>query len=191
MFGLCGWGAWGMIYLGMRDSILIFEREFAAYRGLATRAAAQLTFGQLRTPIDHEVNSIAVMMKHIAGNLRSRWTDVLTTDGEKPWRRRDEEFIDTFESYDALMECWGLGWAALETQLGILTNADLATTVRIRGEPHSLLAALVRSLAHTAYHCGQIVESARVLTSASGGTWTVLTIPRGGSAAFNAGKGMI
>ncbi len=162
-----------------------FAAEFRRYRIMAERAAGQLTWPQLRQSLDPEVNSIAVVMKHVAGNLRSRWTDAFTSDGEKPWRNRDSEFVDDFADRAALEAWWGAGWAPVESLLASCTDADLGRGLTIRGEPHTLALALTRSLSHTAYHCGQIVQMARVFASRSGAAWETLTIPRGGSGAFN------
>ncbi len=167
-----------------------FAGEFARARRMAEQAASQLSWDQLRTPLDPETNSIAVIMKHLAGNLRSRWTDALTTDGEKPWRNRDSEFIDDFSDRPALDACWTEGWAVLDSALAGFTDADLERTVLVRAEPHSLALALTRSSCHAAYHAGQIVQAARVLASRAGADWNTLTIPRGGSAEFNANMGM-
>lgn len=162
-----------------------YVAEFRRYRGLAEGAVAQLSWDQLRTPLDPEVNSIAVIMKHVGGNLRSRWTDALTTDGEKPWRNRDTEFVDEFRDRDELMTLWNAGWTVVEGTLAAFTDADLPRELKIRGEPHTLALGLSRSLSHTAYHCGQIVQTARVLASRSGTKWNTLTVPRGGSEQFN------
>jgi hypothetical protein len=162
-----------------------FAAEFARYRRLAESAAGQLTWPELRAALDPETNSIAVVMKHVAGNLRSRWTDALTTDGEKPWRNRDTEFVDDFADRAALDAWWAGGWGAVEGALASFADADLARTLTIRGEAHTLALALTRSLSHTAYHAGQIVQTARAHASRAGRTWTTLTIPRGGSEAFN------
>lgn len=161
------------------------EAEFRRYRSLAEGAAAQLEWPMLRVPLDAESNSVAVIMKHIAGNLRSRWTDPFTTDGEKPWRNRDSEFVDDFADRAALEEAWTAGWAAVERVLAGCSDADLPRELRIRGEAHTLALALARSLAHTAYHCGQIVQVSRVLASRTGVAWNTLTVPRGQSAAHN------
>ncbi len=177
----------------VRDNRLIvraFSAEFARYRRYAESAAGALTWAQLREPLDRETNSVAVIMKHVGGNLRSRWTDALTTDGEKSWRSRDQEFIDDFASRDELMRTWHAGWDVLEASLASFTDADLARTLHIRREAHTLMLALTRSLSHTSYHVGQIVQTARVLASRAGTPWQTLTIPRGGSAAFNQAKGM-
>lgn len=170
-------------------TVTSFAAEFRRHRALAEGAAAQLTWEQLRAALDPEVNSIAVVMKHVGGNLRSRWTDPFTTDGEKPWRNRDTEFVDDFADRAAMTAAWNAGWDALDRALAGCTDADLPRTLTIRAEPHSLALALTRSLAHTAYHCGQIVQTARILASRAGAPWKTLTIPRGGSAEFNHARG--
>jgi hypothetical protein len=162
-----------------------FSAEFARHRRLAEGAAGQLPWEQLRIPLDAQTNSIAVIMKHIGGNLRSRWTEPFTTDGEKPWRNRDHEFVDDFADRAALDAAWSAGWASLKGTLAECTDTDLGRELRIRGEAHTLALALARSLAHTAYHCGQIVQAARVIASRAGIEWTTLTVPRGGSAEHN------
>ena len=169
-----------------RQAIDAFAAEFARYRGLAEKSTAQLAWEDLRVALVPETNSIAAIMKHIAGNLHSRWTDPFTTDGEKPWRNRDAEFIDDFESREALLDTWARGWAPLESLLATCSDADLGRVLLIRSEPHSLARALARSVAHTSYHVGQIVQAARILASRAGTPWSTLTIPRGGSASFNA-----
>ena len=155
---------------------------FEANKRLADRAVEQVPDDKLHTALDANTNSIAVIMKHVAGNLASRWTDFLTTDGEKPWRNRDDEFVDTFRSREEVLEYWERGWACLLTTLKGLKPEDLAKIVMIRGEPHSVPLALERSLGHTCYHVGQIVQVARIH---AGEKWTTLTIPRGGSEQFN------
>jgi hypothetical protein len=155
---------------------------FEANKRLADRAAEQVTDEKLHVPLDGNTNSIAVIMKHIAGNLLSRWTDFLTTDGEKPERHRDGEFVDTFRSRAEVLEYWERGWACLFGALKSLTPEDLGKTVAIRGEPHSVPLALQRSLGHTCYHVGQIVQVARIH---AGEQWKTMTIPRGGSEQFN------
>lgn len=172
-----------------RAVIDAFGAEFRRARSLAEGAAAPLSWEQLRQSLDKETNSIAVIMKHVGGNLRSRWTDPLTTDGEKPWRSRDTEFVDDFADRTALMAAWCSGWEVLEKTVSSFSDSDLERTLRIRGEVHSLALALARSLAHTAYHCGQIVQEARVLASRAGTPWKTLTVPRGGSSDFNRGMG--
>jgi hypothetical protein len=168
-----------------RAIIGAFEAEFRRYRSLAEGAGAQVPWEDLRVALDPSTNSIAVIMKHIAGNLRSRWTDPLTSDGEKPWRERDREFVDDFADRGALDGAWSAGWAAVEAALASFSDADLDRTLTIRGEAHTLAPALTRSLAHTAYHCGQIVQNARVLAARAALPWHTLTVPRGGSEEFN------
>lgn len=155
---------------------------FRANKGWADKAISQLPDEKLHVALDPNTNSIAVVMKHVAGNLLSRWTDFLATDGEKPWRDRDDEFVDTFASKDELLACWESGWNALFETLGSLTPEDVGRTVAIRGEPHSVPLAIQRSLAHCGYHVGQVVLIARIL---AGDAWETITIPRGGSGGFN------
>ena len=155
---------------------------FEANKRLADRALGQVPDDKLHVALDANTNSIAVIIKHVAGNLLSRWTDFLTTDGEKPWRKRDGEFLDSFKSRAELLEFWERGWACLLKTLGSLTPEDLGKTVFIRGEPHSVPLALERSLGHTCYHIGQIVQVARIH---AGEKWNTLTIPRGKSEEFN------
>ena len=155
---------------------------FEANKRLADRAIEQVPDDKLHTALDENTNSIAVIMKHVAGNLASRWTDFLTTDGEKLWRNRDDEFVDSFGSRAEILAMWERGWTCLLTALKNLKREDLEQTVLIRGEPHSVPLALQRSLGHTCYHVGQIVQVARIH---AGKRWNILTIPRGGSEQFN------
>ena len=156
--------------------------SFRANKGWADKAIAQLPDDKLRIALDPNTNSIAVIMKHVAGNLLSRWTDFLTTDGEKPGRNRDGEFVDTFASRAELLAYWESGWQTLFETLAALTFDDLARNVTIRGEVLSVPLAMQRSLAHCGYHVGQIILIARIL---AGDQWTTITIPRGGSTGFN------
>ena len=155
---------------------------FRSNKGWADKAVAQLPDEKLHVALDTNTNCIAVIMKHVAGNLFSRWTDFLTSDGEKPWRNRDDEFVDSFANRSELLEYWEQGWNRLFETLGSLTPNDLAKTVLIRGEPHTVPLAIHRSLAHCGYHVGQIVMIARILAEEK---WQTITIPRGGSATFN------
>jgi hypothetical protein len=155
---------------------------FEANKRLADRAVGQVPDEKLHVALDEHTNSIAVIMKHVAGNLTSRWTEFLTSDGEKPWRNRDDEFVDSFGNRAELLDCWERGWDCLLGTLHRLTPEDLGRTVTIRGEPHSVPLALQRSLGHTCYHIGQIVQFARIH---AGDNWQTLTIPRGGSQQFN------
>jgi hypothetical protein len=165
-----------------------YLRESAAtmrkYRSLADRSLARVSDEQFFAVIDTESNSLAVVVKHMAGNLLSRWTDLLTSDGEKPGRDRDSEFvIAPTETRDSVMARWGAGWACAFASLESLTPADLDRTIHIRGEPHSLVQAINRQLTHAAYHVGQIVFLAKHFQAER---WESLSIPRGQSEQFNA-----
>jgi len=155
---------------------------FRANKGFADRAIAQVSDEQLHVALDANTNCIAVIMKHVAGNLLSRWTDFLTSDGEKAWRNRDDEFVDSFATRDELTAYWNSGWQRVLDSLAALTPEDLAKSVTIRGEPHTVPLAIQRSLGHSCYHVGQIILVARIL---AGERWTTITIPRGQSATFN------
>ena len=155
---------------------------FRSNKELADKAIAQLADDKLHIALDANTNSIAVIMKHVAGNLLSRWADFLTSDGEKPWRNRDDEFVDTFVTRAEVLEHWEKGWACLFKTLESLKPDELAQTVTIRGEVHSVPLAISRSLAHCGYHVGQIVMIARIL---AGDNWATITIPRKGSGGFN------
>jgi uncharacterized protein DUF1572 len=155
---------------------------FTYYKRLAEGAMAQVTEEQLCTVLDLEMNSIALIVKHMVGNMRSRWTDFLTTDGEKPWRNRDSEFCDGPVDRDALMEMWESGWSTFFAAIEPLTEADLTRTVTIRGEAHSVMQAINRQLAHYPYHCGQIVFLAKHLQHEK---WQSLSVPRHHSQQFN------
>jgi hypothetical protein len=155
---------------------------FEANKRMADRAVEQVADDKLHTALDAHTNSIAVIMKHVAGNLTSRWTDFLTTDGEKPWRNRDDEFVDTFTARDELTASWDSGWQRLFDSPAGLKADGLGRNVAIRGQPHSVPLAIQRSLVHCGYHVGQIVLIARIL---AGDHWTTITIPRGASAGFN------
>ena len=157
--------------------------EFRKLKRRAERAIAQVDDRSLFAMLDGDANSLAILMEHIGGNLRSRWTDFLTTDGEKPDRDRDREFvIEPDDTRARISERWETGWAALLSTLEGLQPADLQKIVYIRGEAHSVVQAINRALTHTSEHVGQIILLARHF---AGGRWTTLSIPRGGSAAFN------
>ena len=157
--------------------------RFKAYKEMAEKAFGQISDAQLHQPLDENTNSVAVIIKHMSGNLRSRFTDFLTSDGEKPNRDRDSEFVDDISNRRALLEMWEGGWRCLFDALSPLSDGDLNKTITIRGETHSVIDALLRQLSHHSYHTGQIVQLARYLAKDK---WTVLTIPRGGSKQFNA-----
>jgi hypothetical protein len=160
-------------------------REFRKYRKMADAAVAQVPEAKRFARLDPETNSLAVLMKHMAGNMRSRWTDFLTSDGEKPDRNRDGEFEEETDTPASIRERWEKGWACLFGAIEPLTDADLSRTITIRGEPHTVLQALQRQLTHYAYHVGQIVFLAKHL---AGPEWKSLSIPRGKSKEFEVAK---
>ena len=171
----------------MTDSLAehYLENAVAEFRGLkrlADKAVAQVNDEEFFRAIDPESNSIAVIMKHMAGNMRSRWTDFLTTDGEKPDRHRDSEFVAEGEGRRAIEEKWEAGWRSLFGALAPLRADDLMGNVLIRREPHTVVEAVNRQLTHYGEHVGQIIFLAKHLKSSG---WKTLSIPRGQSAAFN------
>jgi hypothetical protein len=155
---------------------------FRYYKKLAERAMAQVSDEQLFVELDEGANSIAIIIKHIAGNMRSRWMDFLTTDGEKPDRNRDSEFVDPPATREALMQLWEESWGHVFHALEPLADSDLGRTVTIRGEAHSVMQAINRQVAHYAMHIGQIVMLAKHFAHDH---WQSLTIPRNRSAEFN------
>jgi hypothetical protein len=157
-------------------------KVFRGLKKLADGAAAQVGDEEFFRAIDEESNSIALIMKHMAGNMRSRWTDFLTSDGEKPDRHRDTEFVVEGEDRAAILERWEAGWRTLFDTLASLAGVDLLHTVPIRGEPHTVVAAVNRQLSHYGQHTGQIVFLAKHLKSSG---WKTLSIPRGESETFN------
>lgn len=160
------------------DALAVFHY----YKKLAERAMGQATDEDLFRTLDHEANSIAIIVKHMAGNMRSRWTDFLTTDGEKPNRNRDGEFEEPPTTRAALLAEWEDGWARLFGALDPLTDEDLGRKVTIRGEAHSVMQAVNRQLAHYPHHVGQIVLLAKHFACDH---WQSLSVPRKGSAEFN------
>ncbi len=162
-----------------------FRGEYSRYRSLAERAMAQVADEALNRVPMAEGNSMAMIVRHVGGNLVSRFTDFLTSDGEKPSRDRDAEFVERDYSRAEADQWWRDGWAALETQLASLTDQDLGRTVTIRQQPLTVHAALSRSLSHVAYHVGQLVLLARMHAGDGGAAWPSLSIPRGQSVAYN------
>jgi uncharacterized damage-inducible protein DinB len=167
----------------MTQIVSSIRAEYLRYKGLAEGAIGQLSDAELIAPGPGGGNSIAVLCWHLAGNFRSRFTDFLTTDGEKPWRQREEEFRRRSVTREELLAYWGGGWAVLLETLGGLSDADLERQVTIRGQPLQVAEALHRSLAHASYHVGQIVYQARGL---KGNDWRWLSIPPGQSDQYNA-----
>lgn len=155
---------------------------FRGLKRLADKAIEQVSDEELFRAIDAESNSIALIMKHMYGNMRSRWTDFLTTDGEKPDRRRDSEFLAEGEDRRAIMERWEVGWQIVFDALAPLEAEDLMRQITIRGEPHTVVRAINRQISHYGQHVGQIVFLAKHLKSSD---WKTLSIPRGQSETFN------
>jgi uncharacterized damage-inducible protein DinB len=155
---------------------------FRYYKKLAESAMEQLSDEQLFTALDEEMNSVAIIAKHMAGNMRSRWTDFLTSDGEKPDRNRDTEFVAPPSTRAELLRIWSDGWDRVFHALEALCDSDLEREVFIRNEPHSVMQAINRQIAHYSYHCGQIVFLAKHL---KGSDWKNLSVPRNRSAEFN------
>jgi hypothetical protein len=152
------------------------------YKKLAERAMDQVTDEQLYATLDDDANSIAVVVKHMAGNMRSRWTDFLTSDGEKPDRNRDSEFVEPPATREALLQIWEDGWARVFAALEPLSDADLGRTITIRGEAHSVMQAINRQVAHYSHHIGQVVLLAKHFARDK---WQSLSIPKNKSAEFN------
>jgi len=162
----------------LEDSLAVLRY----YKTQAEKAIAQVADDQLFVALDPESNSIGILVKHMTGNMRSRWTDFLTTDGEKPDRNRDSEFMEPPASRAELMQRWDEGWDLVLQSLSGLSDADLVKTVTIRGEAHSVMQAINRQIAHYTFHIGQIVMMAKHLSHEN---WTPLTIPRNQSVSYN------
>jgi hypothetical protein len=166
----------------MREIVESIHGEYRRYKKLGEGAIQQLREEELSVDGPGESNSVAVVVWHISGNLKSRFTDFLTSDGEKPWRNRDEEFHQRTVTSAELRQKWDEGWHVVMKALEALTDEDLSRTIAIRGETFRVHEALHRSLAHTAYHVGQIVHIAKTIR---GNDWKTLSIPRGTSQEFN------
>ncbi|MEO8733567.1 MAG: DUF1572 family protein [Flavobacteriales bacterium] len=160
---------------------------FEHYKELGEKAVAQVRDEDLHRFLGNDGNSIAVIMRHMAGNMRSRYTDFLESDGEKPWRDREGEFAETTAGRAELLKDWNDGWECFFLAARPLKDEDLRRMVLIRNEEHTVLDALQRQLAHYAYHVGQIILLARAFT---GNSWHSLSIPRGGTSAFNRKHGL-
>lgn len=161
------------------------RKQFEYYKMLGDKTFAQLTDEQLFQHLTDESNSIAIIVKHLWGNMLSRWTDFLTTDGEKQWRQRDLEFDNDIADRTELLAKWNEGWACLFNAIDPLTANDLSTVVYIRNQGHSITEAINRQLAHYPYHIGQIVFIGKLLCDKN---WKSLSIPKGNSTAYNIHK---
>lgn len=161
------------------------KKQFLYYKTLGEKAMEQLEPKQLFISTNDDTNSIAVIVKHISGNMLSRWTDFLTSDGEKEWRNRDDEFENTIETKEELLQFWNKGWDCLFNAINPLTDEQLTTIIYIRNEGHTVIEAINRQLAHYPYHIGQIVFYAKMLKNTS---WDSLSIPKNKSNSYNADK---
>ena len=151
------------------------EEMFRAQKRMADSAIRQITFEQMHFEPDSESNSVAVLMKHLSNAMRSRWADFMSSDGEKPWRDRDQEFTDNYKNREQVEHDWEAGWETLFKSLSKLRAVDLTANVTIRDEPETVIGAIHRQLSHYGYHVGQIVVLCRTL---AGDKWSTLTVPR-------------
>lgn len=161
------------------------KKQFLYYKGLAEKAMEQIPEEQLFWQPNEESNSIAIVVKHMSGNMLSRWTDFLTSDGEKEWRQRDEEFENNIRTRDEVMKVWNKGWDCCEAAINSLTADDLGKIVYIRNQGCTVVDAINRQLAHYSYHIGQIVFIAKMIADEK---WKSLSIPKNQSKNYNAGK---
>lgn len=168
-----------------RNYLESVKKEFNYYRILGEKTFSQLTDEQLFWQFNEETNSIAIIVKHLWGNMRSRWTDFLISDGEKEWRARDSEFYNDISNRTELLEKWNEGWNCLFNAINPLTENDLASEIFIRNEPHTVTEAINRQIAHYSYHVGQIVMIGKMCCN---NKWVSLSIPKGNSEQFNADK---
>ena len=160
----------------------LFVKRFQYYKNIGDQALAQLSEEQFFWQYNQESNSVAIIIKHVAGNMLSRWTNFLTEDGEKDWRNRDLEFTNTFKTKDEVLEYWEKGWRCLFEALNQITDENINATIYIRGEAHSVLDAVFRQLAHYPYHVGQIIYIGKMMKDQD---WQTLSIARNKSEDFN------
>jgi uncharacterized damage-inducible protein DinB len=174
-----------MEHTAQNDYLNSAIRLFKYYKSMGDKAIERLDFEQLQWQGGSETNSISIIVKHLRGNMLSRWTDFLNSDGEKVWRNRDQEFEDDFEDKEQLTKRWEEGWNCLFSALNPLKTEDLSRIVYIRNEEHTVMEAINRQIAHYAYHVGQMVFLAKML---AGEKWESLSIPKGQSAVYNKAK---
>jgi len=169
----------------MDDYLSSIKKQFEYYKLLGDKTFNQLAEKDLFWQYNNQSNSLAIIVKHLSGNMLSRWTDFLTTDGEKSWRNRDQEFECEFNTKSDLLEVWNKGWDCLFEAISPLTNNDLNTEIYIRNMGHSVTEAINRQLAHYSYHVGQIVFLGKMIQS---NNWNSLSIPKGQSTDYNKDK---
>lgn len=160
-------------------------KQFEYYKRLGDKTFEQLTLEDLQNEISEDSNSIAIIVKHISGNMLSRWTNFLTEDGEKSWRHRNREFEDAYETKEQILESWNAGWQCLFNAIKSLKSTDLEGVIYIRNEGHTVTEAINRQLAHYSYHIGQIVFLGKVF---KGKDWQTLSIAKGASKKYNEDK---
>ncbi|MCW3078394.1 MAG: hypothetical protein JWO32_3003 [Bacteroidetes bacterium] len=168
-----------------KDFLKSAKRQFEYYKDLAEKTFEQLEEEKLFYKYNEESNSIAIIVQHLWGNMMSRWTDFLTSDGEKEWRKRDAEFEEVIKTKDELLKRWQEGWECLFKALDSLKEEDFLKTVYIRNQGHSVMEAINRQLAHYPYHIGQIVFLGKMIADKN---WKSLSIPRNKSGDYNADK---
>jgi hypothetical protein len=161
------------------------RKQFLYYKTLGEKAMDQLEPVQLFVSINEDTNSIATIVKHLSGNMLSRWTDFLTSDGEKEWRNREGEFVDTIKTKEELLTTWNKGWSCFFEALNGLQTEQLSKIIYIRNEGHTVIEAINRQLAHYPYHIGQIVFYAKMMKESE---WTSLSIPENKSNSYNSDK---
>ncbi len=160
-------------------------KQFEYYKSLGDKTISQLTFNELQKEFAEDSNSITIIVKHMVGNMLSRWTNFLTEDGEKEWRHRDKEFIDSYKSKEEVIESWNSGWECLFNAIKPLSDEDLARIIYIRNQGHTVIEAINRQMMHYAYHTGQIVFLGKLI---KGKDWSSLSIPKGKSKDYNTEK---
>ena len=160
-------------------------KQFEYYKSLGDKTFEQLDFSEMQKEFAEDSNSISIIVKHMVGNMLSRWTNFMTEDGEKSWRHRDQEFEDTYQSKEDMLHAWEKGWDCVFNALTPLENDDLEKIIYIRNQGHTVTEAINRQLAHYAYHVGQIVFLGKLL---KGSHWKSLSIPKGKSKDFNTEK---
>ena len=170
----------------MRNSYLqSAQKQFLYYKDLGQKTFEQLNDDQLFWQSDSEANSIAIIVKHMVGNMLSRWTNFLTEDGEKSWRHRDEEFVNTYKSKSDILDSWEKGWTCVFNALNQIDDSQLENIIYIRNQGHTITEAIHRQLCHYSYHVGQIVFIGKLL---KGSDWKSLSVPKGQSKAYNKEK---
>ncbi|MGB3607400.1 MAG: DUF1572 family protein [Psychroserpens sp.] len=160
-------------------------KQFEYYKSLGDKTIDQVTFKDTKTEFADDSNSIAIIVKHMVGNMLSRWTNFLTEDGEKSWRHRDQEFVENFNTKVELIDYWNKGWDCLFKAITPLKKQDLETIIYIRNEGHTVTEAINRQLAHYSYHVGQMVFIGKLI---KGKNWMSLSIPKNKSESYNANK---